>query len=211
MKDILEFIVANYIWFLGGTIIILLAIIGSYADKTNFGQGKESKESKKEEEDNNEIKQDEIEPVNTKVEDAASNIDENIDSNLAKEEPIIEEDKKADINEEPNPSLPVQNIETENSNQKEDVPKSLNEIPESLSEKENSENSEDSFNNFEKEFNQVIPEKDLVNTDILDEIEDLSFNPTDSSIKKSDSDLETLELPEIKNLKENDVEDVWKF
>ena len=123
MKDILEFIVANYIWFLGGTIIILLAIIGSYADKTNFGQGKESKESKKEEEDNNEIKQDEIEPVNTKVEDAASNIDENIDSNLtkeenidsnlAKEEPIIEEDKKADINEEPNPSLPVQNIETE--------------------------------------------------------------------------------------------------
>ena len=40
MKTFLEYIMLNYTWFLGGTIIILLAIIGSYADKTNFGQGK---------------------------------------------------------------------------------------------------------------------------------------------------------------------------
>lgn len=40
MKTFLEYIMLNYTWFLGGAIIILLAIIGSYADKTNFGQGK---------------------------------------------------------------------------------------------------------------------------------------------------------------------------
>ena len=40
MTKILEYIVSNYTWFLFGAIIILLAIIGSYADKTNFGQGK---------------------------------------------------------------------------------------------------------------------------------------------------------------------------
>ena len=40
MKSFLEYIMLNYTWFLGGAIIILLAIIGSYADKTNFGQGK---------------------------------------------------------------------------------------------------------------------------------------------------------------------------
>ena len=40
MKTFLEYIMLNYTWFLGGAIIILLSIIGSYADKTNFGQGK---------------------------------------------------------------------------------------------------------------------------------------------------------------------------
>ena len=40
MSTIIEYIVSNYTWFLIGAIIILLAIIGSYADKTNFGQGK---------------------------------------------------------------------------------------------------------------------------------------------------------------------------
>lgn len=47
MKAFLEYIMLNYTWFLGGTIIILLAIIGSYADKTNFGQG-ETKEDESE-------------------------------------------------------------------------------------------------------------------------------------------------------------------
>jgi len=40
MAEIIEYVTQNYIWFLGGMIVILLAIIGSYADKTNFGQKK---------------------------------------------------------------------------------------------------------------------------------------------------------------------------
>lgn len=40
MTQILEYIMQHYTLFLGGAILILLAIIGYYADKTNFGQGK---------------------------------------------------------------------------------------------------------------------------------------------------------------------------
>ena len=40
MTEFLNFINSNYLWLLGGAIITLLAIIGYYADKTNFGQGK---------------------------------------------------------------------------------------------------------------------------------------------------------------------------
>ena len=40
MTEILEFLESNYVWLLGGMIVILLAIIGYFADKTNFGQGK---------------------------------------------------------------------------------------------------------------------------------------------------------------------------
>lgn len=40
MTKIIEYITTNYTWFLGGAIIVVLAIIGYYADKTNFGQGK---------------------------------------------------------------------------------------------------------------------------------------------------------------------------
>ena len=44
MESILEYIMLNYTWFLGGSIVIILAIIGSYADKTNFGQGNKKEE-----------------------------------------------------------------------------------------------------------------------------------------------------------------------
>ena len=40
MNVMLEYILSNYTWILFGLIIILLAIIGWYADKTNFGLGK---------------------------------------------------------------------------------------------------------------------------------------------------------------------------
>ena len=42
MMHILEYILENYTWFLVGIVLILLAIIGYYADKTNFGHGKKN-------------------------------------------------------------------------------------------------------------------------------------------------------------------------
>ena len=52
--QILEYILANYTWFLIGIVLILLAIIGYHADKTNFGQGKKenSKEDKPDKNEN---------------------------------------------------------------------------------------------------------------------------------------------------------------
>ena len=45
--QVLEFLSSNYLWFLVGAIVILLAIIGYVADKTNFGQGKNDESNKK--------------------------------------------------------------------------------------------------------------------------------------------------------------------
>lgn len=41
MSIIVEYIMNNYIWILSIIIVILLAVIGYFADKTNFGQGKQ--------------------------------------------------------------------------------------------------------------------------------------------------------------------------
>ena len=72
MDLVIEYIITNYIWFLFGAIVILLAIIGSYADKTNFGQNKLVKKEKTE-----------------KIEDETSNNqEENADSILESEEEV---------------------------------------------------------------------------------------------------------------------------
>ena len=42
----IEYVTANYVWILGGLILVLLIIIGYYADKTNFGQGEQKEETK---------------------------------------------------------------------------------------------------------------------------------------------------------------------
>lgn len=49
MIQVLEYIMQHYALFLGSAILILLAIIGYYADKTNFGQGKNSDNKEKKE------------------------------------------------------------------------------------------------------------------------------------------------------------------
>jgi predicted negative regulator of RcsB-dependent stress response len=46
MNQILDYIVQNSAWFIGGVILIVLAVIGYYADKTNFGQGKNASPEK---------------------------------------------------------------------------------------------------------------------------------------------------------------------
>lgn len=48
MIHLMEYIVEHYALFLGSAILILLAIIGYYADKTNFGQGKTNNEKNNE-------------------------------------------------------------------------------------------------------------------------------------------------------------------
>ena len=52
MIQILEYIAQNYTLFLSVLVLILLAIIGYYADKTNFGQGKNQEKEPKETKEN---------------------------------------------------------------------------------------------------------------------------------------------------------------
>lgn len=75
MGSIINFIVANYTWFIVGSALIFMALIGFIAEKTNFGRGvsKEIKETPKVDKVDEETKTEEVAevqpvPVDTVVE-----------------------------------------------------------------------------------------------------------------------------------------------
>ncbi len=174
MTEILEYITANYTWIIGGTIIILLAIIGRYADKTNFGQGKKknSETTNKVEPPKEEIKKETDENVETNGEDVK---EENILDDSVNELKDTYKNEETKVEDDINPS-----------------------------------NEEPKFNSFDEEFNQIIPEKEVIDGDLLDEIENLSLDKTQKVSVNDIPDLDNLELPKIKDFKSND-DDIWKF
>ena len=178
MRAILEYITMNYTWFLGAAIIILLAIIGSYADKTNFGQGKPS-ETKKEIPNPEETNNKELEPTNEEIKEEEI-IDGNQEQLTPEQMANLKEDDK----------LVVAETENHNINKKESF--------------------EENFEKFDQEFDAIIPRKDIIDEELLDEIDNLSLDKT-QKLKLTDiPDLDDLDLPKIKSLDPVD-EDIWKF
>ncbi len=180
MRDVLEYIMANYTWLLGGAIIILLAIIGSYADKTNFGQGKETKDDKK----------------NKKDEDTALKPKEEVNDSL-------DDQNKEDVD--------IQSTETIEEPALEEVvePVEDNQVVDT-SETSEDQSRDEQFEKLDQEFNKLMPEKEVINDDLLDEIDNLSLDKTGKIPSSEIPDLDDVELPEIKQLKQED-EDIWKF
>ena len=83
MTQVLEYITQNYTLFLFGAIVILLAVIGYYAEKTNFGQGKTEK-TKSEENKNNQMssKSDDSMYIDNNIEEQSKvSVDSNIKNN----------------------------------------------------------------------------------------------------------------------------------
>ena len=176
MNEILEYISANYTWILGGMIIILLAIIGSYADKTNFGQGKQ--------EDNIDNSNEDL------LQNNMQNVRINDFLNDKKSENEISENQVLETIEVDN------NFEENNSFQDND--------------KVENNNFEENFEKLNQEVEEALPEKEVVDGELLDEIDNLSLDKT-QKIKLNDiPDLDDVELPKIKDLKSTD-DDVWKF
>lgn len=202
MTEILEYITLNYTWFLGGAIIILLAVIGNYADKTNFGQGKIKKSE-------------DSEPANLEL--AKKGLDDYIkDSSMEKE--VNGSDGANNKDERLKGKL--ENIENNANNQilnsNEDllINNKLEKNKEVKQENsiDKSKSFEEEFNNFDKEFNSILSKKETISGDLLDDIENLSIDD-DENIKSYNNDipdLDDVELPKIKNLK-SQSEDIWKF
>ena len=44
--DFMTFVTENYLWFIVGGIVILMIVIGYFAEKTNFGRNKVLQESR---------------------------------------------------------------------------------------------------------------------------------------------------------------------
>ena len=311
MTEIIEYVTQNYIWFLGGMIVILLAIIGSYADKTNFGQKKIKSKKEKDknlnpetenqelnlddalfgtftdentnnlEQENQNLEQQPEEEVDeslyTPLEDTGKNEleelygpletsngeeDELVEQNGLTETSGLTETEESNINNNPNElegadlifddTIGEQGLEelaeeTQNTEQSEpldtieadesladwydmdnvvstpNVAQSnamrvdlndgmgLNDLAETdipvQSEEELEEIREEQREQFEEEFNEIVPEREIINEELLDDIENLSVDEDKKFESPEIPDLDDVELPEIKIPKK----DIWKF
>lgn len=70
MEDVMLFMEENYIWLIVGLILIVMAIIGYYADKTDFGRKDKGKPSKVKKSKKQKIKQEPV--VDPEIEEATS-------------------------------------------------------------------------------------------------------------------------------------------
>jgi len=199
MTEIVNFLELNYIWFIIAGIIILLAVIGYYADKTNFWQGNTDDSNKNEGEQNLKdigisdyanvgVANDGVDNRNTQI-NAPSNIVENkVDSQST----VFQN------------QIPNQNIE--NINNMDIVDQTKSNIS-SNNEKASILN-EEQIIKFENEFNSILPKKDLISSDLLDDIDELKLDKTQKINLGDIKNLEDIELPDINGVEE---EEIWKF
>ncbi len=229
MTKLLEYITLNYTWFLGGAILILLAVIGYYADKTNFGQGKPKKDddNNKNKDNGKALEENKIEPVefeDSEVEE--ENIEESkIDDSQNLVDPLQMEENTIDSTTGDTKNMDI--VVNEDPIVKQTKPKimksidkkQLNEIRKSLMKQKNEINVElnkdisksDNFSAFDDEFNSLIPKKDILENDLLSDIQDIKLDKTKKKKKeiKDVPDLDNVELPKIRKM-ESSKKDVWK-
>lgn len=197
MTEVLEYIVSNYTWIIIGIIIILLAIIGSYADKTNFGQGKSK--DKKEDLDSDTISVNDFEY-------------QTLDNNMQEDNNNKEEEKSDDALEhnDAQTSKTINNIDEKSNDENvsnEDHAETQSNTDQ-VGQNETQETFEEKFDKFDKEFNSVLPEKNVINGDLLEDIDSLSLEKADFTSSEI-PDLDDIELPKIKQIEKE--EDIWKF
>ena len=196
MTEVLEYIVSNYTWIIIGIIIILLAIIGSYADKTNFGQGKSK--DKKEDLDSDPISVNDFEyqTLDNNMQEDNNNKEERSDDAL--------EHNDAQTSKTINNIDEKSNDENVSNEDHEETQSNTDQVGQN----ETKETFEEKFDKFDKEFNSVLPEKNVINGDLLEDIDSLSLEKADFTSSEI-PDLDDIELPKIKQIEKE--EDIWKF
>lgn len=244
MTEIIGFIVSNYVWFLIGSIIILLAIIGSYADKTNFGQGK-SDDNLKEgnkiiEQNSNVLSKDEINKkftmnlsnnnvddmnsqnfmVNNSTNPAVQNNSESINiqqgndlkNNLNDQILINKKNEDNNISSQTTSENIMSNLSVPENNLKldsENIKDSLLDVSEKEVNKNFKKNSEMLFDKFDKEFDAIVPKKEIIDDNLLEDINSLSLDKKQDFSFNSIPNLKEVNLPKISELKKED--NIWKF
>ena len=237
--QVLEFLSSNYLWFLVGAIVILLAIIGYVADKTNFGQGKNDESNKKkiDLERLNSMGIDQLNAENLEKEQQLE-IQEQPDDLVQQNEFINANDITTNINNDINLSSDNQDenkynlddvsLEETSQTLEKDSKKIINGVDlsdffnstETLNKKIIDNDSkeveveavllEEKMENFDKEFDLFLPEKEVIDSNLLEDIDDLNFDKTQKLDFGDIESLSNIELPNIKNVKKED-HDIWKF
>jgi len=184
--EIFVFISQHYIWFLIAAILIFLAIIGYYADTTNFGLGKTI------EDDKNKNK---IALENMKFE-GTTGINQNyynqniVNPNNIVSQPIKDQTIGSQSNQSTKTSAP--------STVKKEEAKRDNLLDDEM------------FNKFSEEFDMLLPKKQTIADDLLTDISDLDLGKTQKFDFSSFSSFDNIELPEIKQMEE-EPDDIWKL
>ena len=181
MVEIINYIMNNFIWVIVAVIIILLAIIGGYADRTNFGEGKKIVKVNKKDKDKDLI--DELQ-VEKKEEPIVNDLDEMLNSEKEeepKEESINTDGITIDLSSES--KEPVDNVE------------------------ESKELTTEEFLKTD-DLDVLLPKKEKFNDDLLQELDDISFDFKKKKTSSLVSDFYDLDLPSIK--KKQTTTDIWK-
>lgn len=92
----MDFIIENYVWFIVAFVVIVMAIIGYFADKTDFGRKIEKKEKKQNNKKNEKIKV-EAKGINELTQNIVENnkdaVSTNQDENIVNIDQIKEQEK----------------------------------------------------------------------------------------------------------------------
>jgi len=212
MENILSFFSSNYIILAVVLILILMAIIGYYAEKTNFGTKPldEGKKNKKQDIDENKRLNDyiqenmEIDSNIQKSTEEANKVQNISQASLAEQSAQAMQFGNLNQN---NIQQPVINsnlqVESANNNYRANSIEGTDPVT----------NSTDSSTNYniDEEFSKVISKNNL-SDDLTEDIEQMTIEPlsidNNVSYDKTLSSI-NIDLPEISDLK--DEEDIWKF
>lgn len=237
--NLVEYIMYNHTWAILVAIIVILAIIGGYAEKTNFLQGKKNIKQPKEDKNDdlsnlkNVTLQDAIDPnhVNTPqpIPEAANQQQVVMPANgvvigvpiqqivpgMAMQ-PMMGGNMVMQPMQGIAPMQPMSqpvDLTVSNLPQQQEIDltqMTLDEEPKEEVKEVVEEVTDDEYDKFSEEFDSILPEKSLFEDSGIDDIGEIKVE-TKSKHKKNDlPSLKNLDLPDIKDLKLDD-DDIWKF
>lgn len=192
MTEIINFILSNYAWILVVVLIILLAIIGSVAEKSFFGiETKIPNDGDQKKEKYNELK-------NKKMSDLFKNNEKYSEESTSNSKIL---DNNVITNEAVNNAANKDNKQVEITN--------FNNIENKFEQKSMMSSLEDKLKDLDKEINDILPKREVLDNDFIDEFEDLSMDLDAEKKTKDDFDLSDIELPQIKKSKTS-KKNIWQ-
>lgn len=210
MDDILIYITEHSISIIFLIVLILLAIIGYYAEKANDGRNKKNEHS-------NDVQSNEQTGF---ISETEAMIEQKNETNILEESNDIKlEELNSNLHdvqtETANADLNV--VQNDNELLPNEIPSVNNDIQENIvpiNETEKEQKNEiifnkEEINKFNEEFDAILPKKEIIDSDLLSDIDDLELDKTQKIDLSGVPDLDNIELPKIRQMDKE--EDIWKF
>lgn len=210
MTQIIDFVTMYAAWIIGGIVLISLAVVGYFADKTNFGQGKKT--------NFNDATSDVALESGMQPNFISNNtLDIDNEKNSVDKQDNLQDTSNVDNVQEyivPENLAPVEEMNEGLMQNQDQVVEQQPELVENFEkidyQNENSLLIDENFNKFNEEFDSILPKKEIINDDLLNDIDELELGKTQKIDPLNVPNLGDIELPKIKPLVEQE-QDIWKF